>query len=73
MSKMDRGLVLEPLKDVLDRVRMCKSRLYSEIASDRFPRPVKVGRGTAFVASEVDDWVRARKAEREESAARQAR
>lgn len=61
-------LVLEPVTDVMRRVRMCKSKLYQEVAKGTFPRPVKIGRGTAFVSSEVDAWIAKRIAERDETA-----
>lgn len=62
-------LVLEPVGEVARRVRMCKSKLYAEIASGRFPQPVKIGRSTAFVSAEVDAWISARIAERDRSKA----
>jgi prophage regulatory protein len=36
------------------------------IAAGKFPRPIKIGANrVAFVESEIDDWLRARAAERE--------
>jgi predicted DNA-binding transcriptional regulator AlpA len=37
------------------------------MAAGKFPRPVKVGRASRFVAAEVDAWIQARVADRDAS------
>ena len=42
------------------------STLYEEIATGKFPRPVKIGsRAVAWVESEIDEWIQQRIAERD--------
>lgn len=64
---------LEPITDVMRRVRMQKSKLYLEVAARRFPQPIKVGRGTAFVASEIDAWIASKIAERDSQIAQRTK
>lgn len=43
-----------------------RSAIYAEIQAGTFPRPVKIGpRASAWVASEIQDWIAARIAERD--------
>jgi prophage regulatory protein len=35
-----------------------RSTIYDLILSEKFPRPVKLGRASAWPLSEVQDWVR---------------
>jgi prophage regulatory protein len=53
---------------VLGRTGLSTTGLYTRVASRSFPRPVSLGgggRAVAWVESEVQDWIEARKAERE--------
>jgi prophage regulatory protein len=54
------------LPEVIDQVRLCRSQLYLMIGRGLFPAPVRIGRrAVAWLASEIDDWIAARVAERE--------
>lgn len=45
-----------------------RSAIYAEIQAGTFPRPVKIGpRASAWVASEIQDWIAARIAERDQA------
>ena len=57
------------LPEVERRTGFKRSALYKYVAGGAFPKPVKLGRATAFVESEVDAWVRARIADRDGAAA----
>jgi prophage regulatory protein len=42
-----------------------RQHLFRKVAANEFPRPVKLGAGTnTWLESEVDEWIRARAAER---------
>jgi prophage regulatory protein len=48
------------------RVMFSKVHVYRLIAAGKFPRPVKIGEARiAFVESEVDEFIRARIAQRD--------
>lgn len=49
---------------VLGLIGLQRSCLYRHIASGDFPRPVKLGRISAWPEHEVTAWIAARKAER---------
>lgn len=51
------------LPDIKEATRIGKSKIYSMIADGSFPQPVKIGRATAFVRSDVEAWIAARIAE----------
>lgn len=43
------------------RVPLSRSRIYEMVAADEFPRPISLGpRAVGWLASEVDQWLRAR-------------
>lgn len=53
-----------PIKDALLRMRaveattsLKKSKLYELIAEGKFPRPVKLGRASAWPASAINRWI----------------
>lgn len=52
------------LPQVLARCAISRSVLYSLMAHDQFPRPVKIGRASAWSSSEIDAWIGERIAER---------
>lgn len=54
---------LNRLPQVLARTGLCKSKIYKLIAEGGFPAPVKLGRASAWIESEVDAWIHARIAE----------
>ncbi|MEA5123258.1 helix-turn-helix transcriptional regulator [Xanthomonas floridensis] len=45
------------LPDVLDRVGISKSTLYSRIRDKTFPQPLHLGTSSVWVESEVTDWI----------------
>ena len=49
------------------RAGISRSHAYELMAAGKFPRPVKVGRASRFVAAEVDAWIQARVADRDAS------
>ena len=54
------------LKEVMRRTSLSRSVIYAKIQKgDGFPRPVHVGRRSAWAASEVDAWIKAVLAQRE--------
>jgi prophage regulatory protein len=59
---------LLPLAEVLRRVPVSRASIYSLVAKGAFPKPLKVGSRSAWLESEVDQWVDALAAERDEAA-----
>lgn len=45
------------LPAVIALTGMQKSFIYAQIKSGNFPRPVKMGAVSAFVADEINDWI----------------
>ena len=45
------------LRDVEHFTGFRKSSLYSLIADKRFPPPIKIGRSSRWLSSEVQDWI----------------
>jgi predicted DNA-binding transcriptional regulator AlpA len=66
----DSGERLISIDDVMTRVGVCRTTLYHLIKSGTFNPPVKIGRSSRWLASEVDAFVRAAAASRPELAAR---
>ncbi len=53
------------LPEVKDITRRSRSRIYGDMQAGTFPKPVKIGpRSVAWVATEINDWLAARIAER---------
>lgn len=52
--------------EVLKRTSLSRSQVYELLNRSDFPRPVKItgARSVAWAASEIDDWIAARLAER---------
>ena len=47
---------------------LSRARIYEKMTAGEFPRPVRTGlRAVAWVESEIDDWLRERIAERDNS------
>lgn len=53
------------IKGVRDRVGMHPSTIYAEMKAGRFPLPVKLGRSSRWVESEIDEYIAARMRERD--------
>jgi len=45
--------------EVMDRVGLAKSTLYSRISAGTFPKPVNLGASVRWVESEVEAWIAA--------------
>jgi prophage regulatory protein len=45
------------LPEVMKRTGACRSNIYRMVSRDEFPRPVKVGRSTRWVDTEVAAWI----------------
>ena len=52
---MDKNLLR--LKQVIDRVPFGKSKIWAMVANEEFPQPIKIGRATFWVESEINEWV----------------
>jgi predicted DNA-binding transcriptional regulator AlpA len=48
---------LERMAELQARVGLKKSQLFAMIRAGTFPKPIKCGRSSLFVACEVDDWI----------------
>jgi prophage regulatory protein len=48
------------LPDVLTAVSLSRSAVYGLVSIKQFPAPVKIGKASRWVASEVDAWILAR-------------
>lgn len=54
------------LDDVLERTALAKSTLYQRIRAGDFPKPVPLGgRAKRWIASEIDQWIADRIANRD--------
>jgi len=59
------ALALERLPAVKARTGLSRTEIYRRIAFGQFPAPVKLGaRASAWIAGEVDGWIRDRIDER---------
>jgi prophage regulatory protein len=56
------------LRQVRDRVQLSKSTLYRHVDAGTFPRPVRLGSMARWVESEIDEWMTAQIARRDEQA-----
>jgi prophage regulatory protein len=56
------------LPDVLNRVGMSKSTLYSRIRDKTFPQPLHLGTSSVWVESEVTNWINDQIAQRDKAA-----
>lgn len=55
------------LKDVMDCTALGRSTIYKYIAENTFPKPIPLGsRSVGWLDSEVEEWILARIAERDE-------
>lgn len=60
------GIVALSLPDVIRKTALGRSSLYALMLAGQFPKPAKVGKRSIFNAAEVDAWLEARFAAREE-------
>lgn len=45
------------LPEVVARVGLCRSSIYSRIGTGRFPAPRKLGRASVWVEHEITEWI----------------
>ncbi len=45
------------IEAVLEKLRIGRSKLYGMVNANQFPRPVKIGRSSRWVESEIDEWL----------------
>ncbi|MBY6096167.1 AlpA family phage regulatory protein [Priestia flexa] len=45
------------LKDVVSKVRFCRSKVYLLISKGEFPKPRKEGGSSRWLESEIDLWI----------------
>jgi prophage regulatory protein len=58
VDPLSRGATLLRLPDVMLATSMGSSTIYRKIASDQFPRPLRLGPGSVrWKASEVSAWI----------------
>ena len=48
---------LVPLRQLESIVGFRKSKIYQLIESGQFPRPIKIGRSSRWLSSEVQEWI----------------
>lgn len=54
------------IREVTARTGRTRSRIYEDVASGKFPRPVKIGgQAIAFVETEIDAWIASKIAARD--------
>ncbi len=57
---------LERLPSVQSRVPYSRARIYQLVKDGKFPAPVRLGgRASAWLSSEIDEWIARRVAERD--------
>tara|TARA_B110000037_G_C16650364_1_gene314313 strand:+ start:266 stop:478 length:213 start_codon:yes stop_codon:yes gene_type:complete len=57
-------------KQVAEYVNVSKSQIYKLVQQGRLPKPIKLGeRGSAWLVSEIDDWLQSRVDLRDEEVA----
>lgn len=50
------------LKQLIEKVGMKKTAIYDRMARGDFPKPISLGgRSVAWIESEIDEWINARK------------
>jgi prophage regulatory protein len=60
------------IEQVFERVGFQRNKLYDLINEGAFPKPMKIGRLSAWVEAEVDQWIADRIAERDAKAPKKA-
>lgn len=49
--------LLLSLPTLCQRIGLCRSNIYQQIQAGKFPEPVKIGRSSRWLASEIHAWV----------------
>ncbi|WP_343661114.1 AlpA family transcriptional regulator [Ralstonia sp.] len=55
------------MPEVIKMVGLGKTAIYDRIKDHRFPAPIKLGRASAWVESEVQEWIAERVRQRDGS------
>ena len=60
-------MIILRMKEVVKRVGYCRSHLWRLERDGRFPRKIRLGPNSiGYVESEIDEWIAARIAERDD-------
>jgi predicted DNA-binding transcriptional regulator AlpA len=57
------------VKGVAQTVQQGRSFIYQEVQAGRFPKPVKLGRSSRWIAAEIHAWIAAKAQARDQQAA----
>lgn len=71
LKSMLEGVMLTRI-EVLDLLKVSKSKLHADISDQLFPAPIKVGTRSYFLVEEVQAWLDQRVAERDAKVAQKA-
>jgi predicted DNA-binding transcriptional regulator AlpA len=52
-------VLLLDMSTLCQRIGLCRSNVYLQIQAGKFPEPVKIGRSSRWLASEIHAWVNA--------------
>lgn len=63
------GRKILPVRAVAAKTLLSRTVIYRMMGKGTFPKPIKFGRMSVWLESEVDDWIEARIAERDRQAA----
>lgn len=66
-------MVVIPLKKVKDKTSICTAQVYALMSGGNFPKPIKIGRRSAWIEAEIDEWLDRRIAERDAKAGLQSK
>lgn len=55
---------LQTIREVIETCGMCRASIYAAVSRGNFPRPVKLGRSSRWLASEIQGFISERAAER---------
>lgn len=53
------------VRDICDRLRLSRKSVYAAINERGFPKPMKFGRASRWLATDVEGWIEARRVERD--------
>lgn len=53
----DSSLLLWSLRTLTSNLQISRSQIYQLIQADRFPRPLKLGRSSRWVKSDIQKWL----------------
>lgn len=46
-----------PISVVSKKIWICRSGIYQLIQQNKFPKPIKIGRSSRWLATELEDWI----------------